>query len=264
MVEILSAHTQRPLPTLVPDAFNRWAGQRERITFYAAATLIEFGSTEERDQAFAAWESDSPRTFIPVADRFLLVENPQKIPTDKIRTSGSRDYRHPPERCVTIEPDGVTLALDPSRSDLLIDAEIARIADELPVDRTAPRGSSAAPQTRRYMVSPGSVARAGEIGITPTQVNEWFFRRAGEAASTAIRLLLRALSPTPTVLNAKTMLVLTTPSEDMIDGLLQHPATKDLVGRRLGPTTVAVPSDRIQTLQDVLAKLELKFQIDLS
>ena len=75
--------------------------------------MIEFASLAERDQALAAWQEENLKTFIPVSDRFLLVENPQQIPTDRIRTSGSRDYRHPPEKCVSIEPDGVTLNLDP-------------------------------------------------------------------------------------------------------------------------------------------------------
>ena len=113
MIELLTRHSQRPLPSLVPDAIGRWASRRERITVYTAATLIEFGSLEDRDQALAAWDESDPKVFVPVADRFLLVENPQRIPTDRIRTSGSRDYRLPPEKCVTIEPDGVTLILDP-------------------------------------------------------------------------------------------------------------------------------------------------------
>ena len=82
MLEILTHHSQRPLPTLVPDAIVRWANRREQITFYAAATLIEFPSPAERDLALAAWQEDYPNTFIPVADLFLLVENPQQIPTD--------------------------------------------------------------------------------------------------------------------------------------------------------------------------------------
>ena len=44
--------------------------------------------------------------------------------------AGSRDYRRPPEACVEVEPDGVTLTLDLARSDLLVDAELIRFADE--------------------------------------------------------------------------------------------------------------------------------------
>ena len=36
---------------------------------------------------------------------------------------------------MTVEPDGVTMALDPARSDLLVDAELARFADEQAADQ---------------------------------------------------------------------------------------------------------------------------------
>ena len=134
MLEILTRHSQHPLPTLVPDAIGRWTSRRERIIFYAAATLIEFASLAERDQALAAWQEDDLKTFVPVADRFLLVESPQQIPTDRISTRGSRDYRHPPEKCVSIEPDGVTLD---ARSDAIGPADRCRA---LPLCRRASHG----------------------------------------------------------------------------------------------------------------------------
>ncbi len=45
ILERLTRHTQRPLPPGVIDAVRNWATRRERVTYYAAATLIEFGST---------------------------------------------------------------------------------------------------------------------------------------------------------------------------------------------------------------------------
>jgi hypothetical protein len=261
MIEILTRHSQRPLPTLVPDAIGRWASRRERITFYTAATLIEFGSGPERDQALSAWEENDPKTFVPVADRFLLVESPQKIPTDRIGTKASRDYRHPPEKCVSVELDGITLALDPTRSDLLIDAELARIADELPAARTPSRGVASSPTARKYLVSATSMARARALGVSPSQIVDWFLRRTGEPPSPAIMLLLGSASLTPLTLNARRMLVLTTPTAALADGLLQHPATRDLLGDRLGPTAVTVPENQLDTLQGVLKELGIGLDI---
>jgi hypothetical protein len=256
MIELLTRHSQRPLPGLVPDAIGRWASRRERITVYTAATLIEFGSLEDRDQALAAWDDGDSKVFVPVADKFLLVENPQRIPTDRIRMSGSRDYRLPPEKCVTIEPDGVTLILDPARSDLLIDAELVRFADELP-DGSSARGF-AEPKGRRYLVSPASLSRAAAIGITSAQIAEWFVRRTSSPPSPALKLLLRPMLATPLTLKAKRMLVVTTPTAEMADGLLQHPATRDLLGERLGPTAVTVSEDALETLGTVLQELGIR------
>ena len=67
------------------------------------------------------------------------------IPFDRFRMAGSRDYRRPPEACVTVEPDGVSMALDPARSDLLVDAELGRFADELPASRPVPGGPRSRP-----------------------------------------------------------------------------------------------------------------------
>lgn len=260
MLEVLTRHSQRGLPTVVSDAIGRWASRREQITFYAAATLIEFTSPEERDQALALWQADDPQSFTSVADRFLLVENAQRIPTDRIRTSGARDYRHPPDRCVAVEEDGITLSLDASRSDLLIDAELSRIADEQSASRP-PRGT-AVPGDRKYLVSAASLARAAELGITPTQIADWFVRRTGTGPPPAVKLLMRSISPTPTLLKSRRMIVLSTPSEELLDGLLQHPATRPHLGDRLGPTAVAVPSDRLEMMREVLKSLKIELEID--
>ncbi len=258
MLEILTRHSQRPLPTLVPDAIGRWSTHRERIIFYAAATLIEFASLADRDLALAAWQEGDLKTFIPVADRFLLVESPQQIPTDRISTRGSRDYRRPPEKCVSIEPDGVTLELDPTRSDLLIDAELSRIADELPTARNPARGPASGTPPRRYVVSAGSMARAAALGITHGHIVEWFLRRTGAPPSPAIRLLFRSTSAAPITLQTRRILALFTPSAELADGLLQHPATRDFLGDRLGPTAVAVPEDLLAKLQAVLKELGIE------
>ncbi len=61
MIETLARHTQRPLPAGVVDAVRTWATRRERVTYYAAATLIEFGSAAERDQALETWPRDDAR-----------------------------------------------------------------------------------------------------------------------------------------------------------------------------------------------------------
>jgi hypothetical protein len=132
------------------------AFRRERVTYYAAATLIEFGSCSERDQALESWPGGDGEAPTAVAERFLLVDNERTIPFDRFRLTGARDYRRPPEVCVTIESDGVSMALDPARSDLLVDAELNRFAD----------GSAAPPcwtvresEPRRFVVTTATLRR---------------------------------------------------------------------------------------------------------
>jgi hypothetical protein len=258
MIDVLARHSQRPLPAVVPDAIGRWASRRERISVYTAATLIEFGSLVERDQALGAWDEHDPKVFIPVGEKFLLVETPQRIPTDRISSKGSRDYRLPPEKCVSIEADGVTLTLDLTRSDLLVDAELLRFADALQ-DRRSIRGGLET-GVRRYLVSSASLARAVEVGLTPAQISDWFLRRTGEPPSPALKLLLQSILAGTVTLRARRMVVLNLPTAEMTDGLIQHPSTRGLLGDRLGPTAVTIDDDQVEALRIVLA--ELGIQLD--
>ena len=97
ILETLTRHSQRALPAGVTDAVTNWASRRERVTYYAAATLIEFGSSSERDLALAFWPASDLAAPIAVAERFLLVEDEKTVPFDRLRLISSRDYRRPPE-----------------------------------------------------------------------------------------------------------------------------------------------------------------------
>ena len=200
MIELLTRHSHRPLPGLVPDAIVRWANRRAQITVYTAATLLEFGSQEERDLALVDWEAGEANVFIPVAAKFILVENPQRIPTDRIISKGSRDYRLPVEKCVSIEADGVTLTVDLRRSDLLIDAELSRFADEPTIGRAAAAANQPSADT---LLARHPWRRAAAIGISPAQISDWFVRRTGSGASPALKLLLRPAPATPMTLKVR-------------------------------------------------------------
>jgi hypothetical protein len=247
MIDRLSRQSPRPIPPSVADAVQTWASRRERVTYYASATLVEFAQPADLERALADWPG-SPGP-VRISDRLLLVEDANSIPFGRFRLAGSRDYRRQPEPCVEVEPDGVTLALDLGRSDLLVDAELARFADELPPAATR----------RQFRVSPESLARATDGGLTSTALSRWFHQRAGSGLPAAIRLLLHADAPGGEPIAASRPLVLTVPSESLLDGLLQHPETSPYLGDRLGPTTVVVVESLWSRLREVLAALGLPF-----
>jgi hypothetical protein len=258
MLELLKRHSQRALPSGVVDAVRTWATHRERVTYYAAAILLEFGSGAERDLTLESWPRDdgdaNREPPIAVADRFLLMEEERAIPFDRFRMAGSRDYRRPPEVCVSVEPDGISMALDPSRSDLMVDAELGRFADERP--GTARAAESA---RRQFVVTAASLRRGMERGITPQELDDWYRRRTGREIPPAVRLLLASFpSPSGTRLPAlepARMLVLRLPDAGLLDGLLQHPATSPWLGDRLGPTAVVVSDDHLDPLRMALKEL---------
>lgn len=258
--ETLARHSQRVLPGAVRDAVDRWADRREQVTFYSSATLIEFNGVQERDQAIASWTAEglARRPFVPVGDRFILVENPQEVPTARISTTASRDYRLPPERCVAVEGDGVTLTLDPSRSDLLVEAELARFADE----ERNPSSSGRGVARRRFTVTAATLGRAAEAGLTPMLLADWFLRRTGEAPTPAVRLMMRPTDamgrkPWP----VRRLLILTAPSAELLDGIMQHPETGPLLDERLGPVSVVVSEDQLDPLRAALQRFGVEFEL---
>ncbi len=251
MLDRLGRHSQRAIPPSVTNAVRTWASRRERVTYYASATLVEFASQADLDRALVGWESPAGSAGpIRIAERLLLVEDPTSIPFGRFRLAGSRDYRRPPEPCLEIEPDGVTLAIDLGRSDLLVDAELARFADELPPAATR----------RRFRVSPGSLARATDHGLTVASLSRWFHQRSGVGLPAAIRLLLHAAGTKVEPVEVSRPMVLSVPTEDLLDGLLQHPDTSPFLADRLGPTSAIVREAGWPGLRQALGVLGLPFR----
>jgi hypothetical protein len=258
MLDRLGRHSARPLPAGVAEAIRSWSERRQRVTYYAAATLVEFLSAEDLEGALVEWPAADRPAPVRVSERLLLVEDERSIPFQRFRLAGARDYRRPPEACVAVEPDGVTLSLDVGRSDLFIDAEIARLADELP------RRDWADGARRRFRVSAASLARAADDGLATAALTRWFRQRTGGEVPPAILLLLHATGSHPEPLRAARPLIMTTPTTEVLDGLLQHPETRGLLGTRLGPTTVIVPDEAIEGLRRALTSLGLAATGDLS
>ncbi|WP_422930364.1 hypothetical protein [Singulisphaera sp. PoT] len=252
ILDRLSRHSSRPLPTGVAEALRTWAGRRERVSFHATATLIEFACREDLDAALAHWAPGAASPPVVITDRLLLVEDESTIPFARFRLAGSRDYRRAPEICVEVEPDGVSLALDLGRSDLLVDAELTRFADEQPLE---PAKDSLANPRRRFRVSLESLARASEHGLTGPMLAQWYLRRTGTDVPPAVQLLLFAAdSKTPSLATSRP-LVLHTPTSELLDGLLQHPQTRDYLGDRLGPTSIVIIEEALPGLRAILGTL---------
>jgi hypothetical protein len=255
MLELLARHSQRPLPAGVAESVRTWANRRERVTYFASATLLEFAAPGDLEQALNHWPSGEDAAPVRISGRLLLVEGDSAIPFRQFRMTGARDYRRPPEACVDVEHDGVNLTLDLARSDLLVDAELERFADEQPSTRASDGPASANP--RRFVVSGRSLARAAESGLTPTQLSQWFRKRTGQDTPASVRLLLASGSMRVPPLQTTRQLILHTPSADLLDGLAQHPETGGLLGDRLGATSVVIPDASLERFRQALRRLGL-------
>jgi hypothetical protein len=230
----LQQHSAHPVPANVLDLLRRWAGKRERITVHTAATLMEFNTPADLDAAFA-------RGLVvqKVTDRIGLANG--ELDYRHFRLLGNRDYEAKPQRCVTFDPDGVTFAVDVAASDLLLEAELSRLAE--PVAADGPE--------RRYRITPQSARAVREQGLTLTDLDQWSQARAGGSLSASARLLFAGSAGVVGELRKR--LVLTLPSEAVTDGVCQWPATADLLDDRLGPTAVSVPEENVDELLKRLA-----------
>jgi hypothetical protein len=240
VLQCLEQHGTRAVPPTVVESLRTWADKRERLTIYPAAALLEFGSAEELNDALARGVP-----AVRLSDRLAVIADECGIDYRHFRLIGTRDYSLPPERCVEIADDGVTLGVDLARSDLLLETELPRFAERL--ERPGPNGR------REYRLTPSSLSAAKSAGLTIAALETWCRQRTGESLSPAARLLLIGSEmPAPEL---SRHLILHVASPDTAEGLMQWPETRSLIEERMGPTALVVTEENAEKLQSRLAML---------
>ena len=233
----LEQHGTRSLPPAVLDSLRTWANKRDRITVYPSATLLEFGSAEDLNEALARG-----LPALRIADRLAVVASEESIEFRHFRLNGTRDYALPPEKCVQVEQDGVTLSVDLARSDLLLETEMPRFAELI--------GGASVNGRRQYRLTPVSLNAGRAAGLTLTALESWFHQRVGQSLPPAARLLMSAEQVQSPQLRRH--LVLHVDSEEWADGLEQWPDTRLLIEERLGPRVLAVAEENVEKLRERL------------
>lgn len=237
---LLEQHGTRTTPPAVLDLLRTWANKRDRITVFPTAALLEFNRPEDLSEALARG-----LPAMRLTDTLAVVASEEQIEFRHFRLAGTRDYALPPERCVTVEADGVTLTVDLVRSDLMLETELPRFAE--PVDRVGLNGK------RQYRLTPASLARGREAGMTLAQLETWFQQRIGQPVTPAARLLLTGAVLPPPLLRRHLVLHVEVP--EIADGLLQWPGSEALIAERLGPTSLSVAEENLPLLRQRLSEL---------
>jgi Helicase conserved C-terminal domain len=239
ILQVLQRHGMRPVPPAVVESLRTWANKRERITTYPSATLFEFATADDLNAALAR---GLPGTQI--SDRLAIVPGENAVDFRHFRLAGTRDYGLPPEKCVEVGSDGVTLTIDLARSDLLVETELLRFA--APVEeKTDGR--------RQFRMTPESMIAGRAAGLSLRALEEWFPQRTGQPLSPAGRLLMTGGQMPPALL--RTHLVVHVATPELADGLLQWPGTRALIAERLGPTALAVAAEHVDGLRQRLTGL---------
>jgi hypothetical protein len=236
ILQTLEQHGTRATPLPVIESLRTWANKRERIQVYTSAAVLEFASPAELQEALARGLPG-----LRLSDRLLAVPDESAIDYRHFRLAGTRDYGLPPERCAEVDADGVTVTVDPTRSDLLLETELPRFAELTERPANGRRG---------YRLTPASLAAAREAGMTVTGLETWFQQRTGQPLSPAARLLLTGSQLPPPEL--KRHLVLHVATEAAADGLMQWPPTRALIEARLGPTALVVEEENAAKLREQL------------
>jgi hypothetical protein len=232
----LDRHGMRPVPANVADLLRRWADKRERITVYPSATLVEFATAADLDAAVARGV-----VSIRLTDRVGLTADGSDPPFAQLRLIGNRDYEARPQQCVTVAPDGVTLTVDAAAADLLLDAEIVRMAEPAASDN---------PTARRYLLTPESVRRAVGQGMSADDFDAWFTARTGKPLPPAARLFVAGPAVRPPTLER--LLVVRVATPEVADGLVQWPTTAAFIEDRLGPTAVVVAEENLEAFRQAV------------
>jgi hypothetical protein len=241
----LEQYGTRATPAAVVDSLRTWANKRDRITVFPAATLLEFASATELNDALARGLA-----AVRIADTLAVVASEDAIDFKHFRLAGTRDYSSQPEKCVTVEPDGVTLTVDLTRSDLLLESELPRFAEAL--------GGGQSTGKKQFRLTPASLSAARESGVTLTLLESWFQQRTGGNITPAARLLL--IGATSDVPQLKRHLVLHVGAPDLADGLMQWPPTRALIEARLGPTALVVAAEKAEQLKTQLRSAGMEVQ----
>jgi hypothetical protein len=137
----------------------------------------------------------------------------------------------------------VTFTVDVASADLLLEAELTRLAEPLPADGMG----------RRYRITPATARSIAEQGLAVSDLEQWALNRSGEPLSASARLLLLGSDGPPAEIRQR--LVLTLPSEAITDGVCQWPETASLLDGRLGPCAVIVSEDGVDELLGRLTEL---------
>lgn len=242
ILHLFQQHGMKPTPGPVIDSLRTWAQKRDRITVYPSAIVLEFLTAEDLDDAVAR---GTPA--MRIGDRLAIVGKESDLHLQHFRLRGNRDYTLPPEPCVTLKEDGITLEVDVGKSDLLLESELRRFADEV---------ETGSPGVHTFRLTPASIQRGSECGLTEETLDRWFLIRCNQPLSPAARLLLTGHATDP--LQLRHLTVVQVASEEIADGLMQWPETRIHIAERLGPTAIVVVEEQLPQLLEKIQSLGMK------
>jgi hypothetical protein len=245
VLQFLSRHSARELPDNVVASIRSWSRKRDRILVYSDATVVEFLSASDTDEALRRGLID-----VKLSDHFGLIRDENRLDYRQIRLLARRNFDQPPEPCLTVAEDGLEIRVDLSRSDLMLEVDLHQIAELIEIKGVG----------KRFRLTRQSLQRALANGWTHSRLDSWFRERSGFSLSAAGTLL--ALPDGAISLQVRNLWVVSVNDPWLAAGLIQWPNTRHLIQEQLSPTTFTIAAKDLPLFQQALAEIGQQVEID--
>ncbi len=106
----------------------------------------------------------------------------------------------------------------------------------------------------RYYLTPTSISRAIQHGITPDQITAFLTRASHHQAPTEVLETLQIWAARPGTVRLEQVVLLHLHHADLVEELYQHASLRPLLGERINPTTILVASHDVPMLQRLLTE----------
>jgi len=187
IVQTLRTGSNRPLPQNIVVEIQEWASLREKIVLRRQVNLVEYPSTDARDQAL----EQNVLTGKPVGERFVLVATAARL--SHLNPASSIDYAHSLPRCLSIKESGI-LNLSKGTTDLFIHEQLNTWAE--PIKRN------------QWQLKQSRVAAAIKNGYTRAMLLDFINQRRTNSLPDLLELALQNWTgkKTPVTLQPVTLL----------------------------------------------------------
>lgn len=152
---------------------------------------------------------------------------------------------------IVVQADATLLA--PHNADRYHRFQAARISEPLPVTPGQPFA---------YRLTPASLQRAQQQGITPDRILQFLEGASGRPVPASLKRGLSRWGERGVEGRLETAVILRVRDAAILDTLRQNPKTRDYIGESLGPLAAAVRADKWPDLRAAVAELGLLLDSD--
>lgn len=184
--------------------------------------MVNTGMNEDGDLCFQL----APRARAWLAD--------ERAPENEVRVP------------LVVQPDGMIIA--PHNVGRYQRFQAARIGEALPVKGGRPF---------QYRITPASLARAGEEGISPDRIVQFLAQAADQPTPPSVKRAITRWGERGVEGRLETAVILRVRDAAILDTLRQNPKTRDYIGESFGDLAAAIRADQWQAFRDAVAQLGL-------